>query len=57
MSLAANASLRTTHLREKKGFTGMVVVDHLAIALLQTFYGVVTDFGDTDGQALFVGID
>jgi beta-glucosidase-like glycosyl hydrolase len=57
MPVAADASLLTTLLREKWGFTGTVVADYFAIAFLQTLHGVAADLGDAGGQALFAGID
>jgi beta-glucosidase-like glycosyl hydrolase len=57
MPVAADASILTTLLREKWGFTGTVVADYFAIAFLQTLHGVAGSPGDAGAQALFAGID
>jgi beta-glucosidase-like glycosyl hydrolase len=57
MPVAADATLLTTLLREKWGFTGTAVADYFAVELLQTLHGVAADLGDAGEQALFAGID
>ncbi len=55
--VAADASLLTTLLRDRLGFTGTVVADYFSIAFLQTLHAVAADQGDAARLALSAGID
>ncbi|GAB3175226.1 glycoside hydrolase family 3 N-terminal domain-containing protein [Myceligenerans halotolerans] len=55
--MAANEEYFTTLLREKWGFTGVVVSDYFAVAFLTVMHAVAADRGDAAAQALTAGID
>ncbi len=55
--MAANEHLLTTLLREKLGFTGVVVADYFAIAFLQVMHGIAATRGEAAVAALTAGVD
>lgn len=55
--VAANADLLTTELRERLGFTGVVVSDYFAVGFLQVMHAVAADRGEAAALALSAGID
>ncbi|MBL0887761.1 beta-glucosidase family protein [Myceligenerans indicum] len=55
--MAANEEYFTTLLRERWGFTGVVVSDYFAVAFLTVMHAVAADRGDAAAQALTAGID
>ncbi|GAB4086639.1 glycoside hydrolase family 3 N-terminal domain-containing protein [Myceligenerans cantabricum] len=57
MPMAANEEYFTTLLREKWGFTGVVVSDYFAVAFLTVMHAVAADRGDAAALALTAGID
>ena len=54
---AASHELLTHTLRERWGFTGVVVADYFAVAFLATLHGVADGLADAAAQALSAGID
>ena len=54
---AASRQLLTETLRDRWGFSGVVVADYFAVAFLASLHGVAADLADAAGQALFAGID
>ncbi len=54
---AASHQLLTETLRERWGFTGVVVADYFAVAFLASLHGVAADLADAAAQALSAGID
>ena len=54
---AANADLLTGVLRERLGFTGVVVADYFAVAFLEVMQAVAADRGEAAALALTAGID
>jgi beta-glucosidase len=54
---AANADLLTGVLRERLGFTGVVVADYFAVAFLEVMQAVAADRGEAAVLALTAGID
>jgi beta-glucosidase len=55
--VAASAALLTGVLRERLGFTGVVVADYFAVAFLQVMQAVAADRGEAAALALTAGID
>ncbi len=55
--VAANADLLTGVLRERLGFTGVVVSDYFAVGFLQVMHAVAADRGEAAALALTAGID
>ena len=55
--VAANPDLLTEVLRERLGFTGVVVSDYFAVAFLQVMHAVAADRGEAAALALIAGID
>ncbi|AOS63909.1 glycoside hydrolase family 3 N-terminal domain-containing protein [Actinoalloteichus hymeniacidonis] len=55
--VAADAELLTGLLRERLGFTGVVVADYFGIAFLQRLHGTAADEGEAAEQALTAGVD
>lgn len=55
--VAANADLLTGLLRERLGFTGVVVADYFAVSFLQVMHAVAADRGQAAALALTAGID
>ncbi|QFZ18116.1 beta-xylosidase/alpha-l-arabinosidase [Saccharothrix syringae] len=54
---AANPDLLTGLLRERWGFTGVVVADYFAVSFLETTHGVAGSPGEAAALALAAGID
>ena len=54
---AANGDLLTGVLRERLGFTGVVVADYFAVAFLEVMQAVAADRGEAAALALTAGID
>ncbi len=57
LPVAASHELLTQTLRERWGFTGVVVADYFAVAFLATLHGVADGLADAAAQALSAGID
>lgn len=55
--MAANADYLTGVLRQKLGFTGVVVADYFAVAFLEVMHVVAADRGEAAALALEAGID
>ena len=55
--VASDADLLTGVLRDRLGFTGVVVADYFAVAFLDVMHGVATDRGDAAVLSLTAGID
>jgi beta-xylosidase len=55
--LASSAFYLTDVLREKLGFTGVVVADYFAVAFLEVMHAVAADRGEAAALALEAGID
>ncbi|WP_129337466.1 beta-glucosidase family protein [Cellulomonas endophytica] len=55
--VASSPELLTGVLRERLGFTGVVVADYFAVAFLEVMHRVAADRGDAAAQALVAGID
>ena len=55
--VAASADLLTGVLRERLGFTGVVVSDYFAVGFLQVMHAVAADRGEAAALALAAGID
>ncbi len=55
--MAANTDYLTTVLRERLGFTGVVVADYFAVAFLQLMHGIAADRGEAAELALTAGLD
>ncbi|WP_431729409.1 glycoside hydrolase family 3 N-terminal domain-containing protein [Verrucosispora sp. TAA-831] len=55
--VAADEELLTGLLRDRWGFTGVLVADYFAIRFLQSLHGVAADAGHAAGLALRAGID
>jgi beta-glucosidase-like glycosyl hydrolase len=53
----ANTDLLTGVLRERLGFTGVVVADYFAVAFLEVMQAVAADRGEAAALALTAGID
>ncbi len=54
---AANTDLLTGVLRERLGFTGVVVADYFAVAFLEVMQAIASDRGEAAALALTAGID
>jgi beta-xylosidase len=57
MPPAANAALLTELLRDKWGFTGVVVADYFGVSFLELLHQVAADAGEAAGLALAAGVD
>jgi len=55
--VASDADLLTGVLRDRLGFTGVVVADYFAVAFLEVMHAVAADRGDAAVQSLTAGID
>ncbi|WP_304412783.1 glycoside hydrolase family 3 N-terminal domain-containing protein, partial [Sedimentibacter sp. B4] len=55
--VAANADLLTGVLRQRLGFTGVVVSDYFSVGFLQVMHAVAADRGEAAALALVAGID
>ncbi len=55
--VASDADLLTGVLRERLGFTGVVVADYFAVAFLEVMHAVAADRGEAAALALTAGID
>jgi beta-glucosidase len=55
--MASNSFYLTDVLRERLGFTGVVVADYFAVAFLQVMHAVAADRGEAGALALEAGID
>lgn len=55
--VASDADLLTGVLRERLGFTGVVVADYFAVAFLELMHAVAADRGDAAVLSLTAGID
>ena len=55
--MAANADYLTGVLRQKLGFTGVVVADYFAVAFLEVMHAVAADRGEAAALAFEAGID
>ncbi len=55
--VASDPDILTGLLRDRLGFTGVVVADYFAVAFLEVMHAVATDRGDAAVLALTAGID
>jgi beta-xylosidase len=57
LPVAADPGLLTDLLRDRWGFTGVVVADYFGVSFLQTLHGVAGDRAQAAGLALTAGVD
>lgn len=55
--VASSSEYLTGVLRDRLGFTGVVVADYFAVAFLQVMHGIAADLGEAAQIALTAGID